>query len=299
MKDFYKILGVRENASEQEIRERWIELTKRYHPDRSEESTSGEKIREINEAYQVLKHSSTRLEYDLKTTYGRREKESKRGSYFKKLGLPAGILIISMIIGVIYFTTQYRDILLVMYLMLVITAIVYIGTKLSSSIDMLRSVETWMENGIRFDFNMRYNVAEVRGSSPDEKAKNLVFSVFDKAEAYYEKHPDRLKPNLATESGFVFDLACYSDNSLLLVKHLDNKEPVTEKDLEIIKKEAAECKGNLADAEVIVVSRTQYTDGAKSFAKGRGLPRSDILFDLIIQKDDSYVAAQVGRRVLG
>ena len=33
MKDYYKILGVEEEASEEEIRARWIELTKRYHPD--------------------------------------------------------------------------------------------------------------------------------------------------------------------------------------------------------------------------------------------------------------------------
>src|SRR5512135_2939275 len=105
MRDFYKILGVKEDASEEEIRERWIELTKQYHPDRSEEATSDEKIREINEAYQVLKHSSTRLEYDLKTTYGRR-KENKRGSAFRKFGPPAGILVIFVIIGIIYFANH-------------------------------------------------------------------------------------------------------------------------------------------------------------------------------------------------
>ena len=107
MKDYYKILGVKKNATEEKIRARWIELTKRYHPDRGEDIASDEKIREINEAYQVLKHSSTRVEYDLKRTYGqgKREskRESKRGSYFKKLGAPASILIIFIILSVIYF----------------------------------------------------------------------------------------------------------------------------------------------------------------------------------------------------
>ena len=106
MKDFYKILGLKEDASEEEIRERWIELTKQYHPDRSEDTTSDEKIREINEAYQVLKHSSTRVEYDLKRIYGQGEKENRRGSYFKKLGLPAGIVIMVMMIGIIYLGTS-------------------------------------------------------------------------------------------------------------------------------------------------------------------------------------------------
>jgi len=99
MKNYYKILGVKKNASEEEIRVRWIELTKRYHPDRGEDKTSGEKIREINEAYQVLKHSYTRVEYDLQRAYG----QEKRGSYFKKLSIPASLLIIFIIVGLIYF----------------------------------------------------------------------------------------------------------------------------------------------------------------------------------------------------
>ena len=102
MKDFYKILGVKENASEEEIRERWIELTKHYHPDRGVDMASEEKIREINEAYQVLKHSSTRVEYDLNRTYGPQKREGKRESYFKKLSVPASILILVIMIGVIY-----------------------------------------------------------------------------------------------------------------------------------------------------------------------------------------------------
>ncbi len=103
MKDFYKILGVKETASEEEIRARWVELTKHYHPDRGEDIASNEKIREINEAYQILKHSSTRVEYDLKRTYGQRKREGGKGFYFKKLGVPASILIIFIILGVIYF----------------------------------------------------------------------------------------------------------------------------------------------------------------------------------------------------
>jgi curved DNA-binding protein CbpA len=99
MKDFYKILGVKENASEEEIRARWVELIKHYHPDRGKDMASDEKIREINEAYQILKHSSTRVEYDLQRAYG----QEKRGSYFKKLSIPASLLIIFIIVGLIYF----------------------------------------------------------------------------------------------------------------------------------------------------------------------------------------------------
>ena len=102
MKDFYKILGVKENASEEEIRERWIELTKHHHPDRGKDIASDKKIREINEAYQVLKHSSTRVEYDLKRTYGYEKREEKRRSYSRRVGISASVLIVFIILGAIY-----------------------------------------------------------------------------------------------------------------------------------------------------------------------------------------------------
>ena len=112
MKDFYKILGVKEDASEEEIRERWVELTKLYHPDRGEDIASDEKIREINEAYQVLKHSSTRVEYDLKRTFNHGIRRRKGTGHFKRWGVPASILIILIIVGVIYiknFETNQTD----------------------------------------------------------------------------------------------------------------------------------------------------------------------------------------------
>jgi curved DNA-binding protein CbpA len=102
MRDYYKTLGVKETASEEEIRERWIELTKHHHPDREKDIASDKKIREINEAYQVLKHSSTRVEYDLKRTYGYERREEKRRSYSKRVGISAGILITLLILGGIY-----------------------------------------------------------------------------------------------------------------------------------------------------------------------------------------------------
>jgi HJR/Mrr/RecB family endonuclease len=52
------------------------------------------------------------------------------------------------------------------------------------------------------------------------------------------------------------------------------------------------------DAEVIVVSETPFTDGAKKYARKPDGQKSDIIFDLIIQKDKCYIATQVGRRVI-
>jgi curved DNA-binding protein CbpA len=83
MKDYYKILGVNKEASDEEIRARWIELMKHYHPDLSKGEKDDERIKEINEAYQVLKNESTRMDYDLET-------DLKRSFIKKKTKKPMG-----------------------------------------------------------------------------------------------------------------------------------------------------------------------------------------------------------------
>jgi curved DNA-binding protein CbpA len=99
MKNYYRILGVKKDASEEEIREHWVKFMRKLHPDqRMEGAVEGERIKEINEAYQVLKHSSTRLEYDLKMAYD----QGKSGSYFRKLSMPVSILIVLVILGTVY-----------------------------------------------------------------------------------------------------------------------------------------------------------------------------------------------------
>lgn len=65
----YEVLGVRENASEEEIKKAYRELVKKYHPDRYNDNPlkdlAEEKMREINEAYDyLLKNlSNTRSSY--------------------------------------------------------------------------------------------------------------------------------------------------------------------------------------------------------------------------------------------
>lgn len=97
MKDYYEILGLEEDASQEEIRERWLELTKLYHPDLLQSPDADERIKEINEAYQVLKDYSSRLEYDLQRALQKSvlkkvvEKEEKKFPWPKVI-LPAGVL---------------------------------------------------------------------------------------------------------------------------------------------------------------------------------------------------------------
>ncbi|MBQ7074379.1 J domain-containing protein [bacterium] len=60
-KDYYKILGVEENASTAEIKKAFRKLAIKYHPDRG---GSKEKFQEINEAHGVLSDEKKRQQYD-------------------------------------------------------------------------------------------------------------------------------------------------------------------------------------------------------------------------------------------
>ena len=64
-KDYYKILGVERNASEDDIRKAYRKLAMKYHPDRNpNDKQAEERFKEINEAYQVLSDSKKRAHYD-------------------------------------------------------------------------------------------------------------------------------------------------------------------------------------------------------------------------------------------
>ena len=81
MKNFYELLEVSENASKEIIEKAYRVLSKRYHPDLQEESKKEEskiKMQEINEAYEVLKDSLKREEYDNKLKEERNFETKKR-----------------------------------------------------------------------------------------------------------------------------------------------------------------------------------------------------------------------------
>jgi hypothetical protein len=55
---YYKILGVKSNASQDEIKRAYHKLAYKYHPDVSNEPNSEQKFQQINEAYKVLKNKA-------------------------------------------------------------------------------------------------------------------------------------------------------------------------------------------------------------------------------------------------
>jgi molecular chaperone DnaJ len=66
-RDFYDVLGVAKNASEEEIKKAYRKLAMKFHPDRNQGDKSKEaeeKFKEVKEAYEILSDASKRAAYD-------------------------------------------------------------------------------------------------------------------------------------------------------------------------------------------------------------------------------------------
>ncbi len=69
-KDYYKIMGVPEDTSADEIKKAYRALARKHHPDLNKDTDSAEKFKELGEAYEVLKDPAKREEYDQLRKYG-------------------------------------------------------------------------------------------------------------------------------------------------------------------------------------------------------------------------------------
>ena len=63
-KDYYKTLGLSQDASQEKVKRAYRRLARKFHPDVSKEPDAEEHFKEVNEAYEVLKDPEKRSAYD-------------------------------------------------------------------------------------------------------------------------------------------------------------------------------------------------------------------------------------------
>lgn len=69
-KDYYTILGVPPDADDKAIKAAYRKLARKYHPDMNPDEGAEDKFKEVAEAYEVLKDTQRRAEYDELRQYG-------------------------------------------------------------------------------------------------------------------------------------------------------------------------------------------------------------------------------------
>lgn len=80
MNDYYSVLGISKNATQEEIKKAYRNLAFKYHPDRNPDNKEAEeKFKKISEAYDVLGDEKKRAEYDRFGSAG--SSYSSRNSY--------------------------------------------------------------------------------------------------------------------------------------------------------------------------------------------------------------------------
>jgi len=63
-RDYYEVLGVSRDATDDEIRRSYRRLARQYHPDVSKSADADVRFKEANEAYEVLSDRERRAAYD-------------------------------------------------------------------------------------------------------------------------------------------------------------------------------------------------------------------------------------------
>lgn len=77
--DYYKVFGLSKTATKEEIKKRYRELAKKYHPDVNRSHDATAKMQEIQEAYYILYDEEARARYDIQydRIYGSKKQDFK------------------------------------------------------------------------------------------------------------------------------------------------------------------------------------------------------------------------------
>lgn len=82
-KDYYRVLGVKRDATDSDIKKAYRKLALKYHPDKNDHPEAEEKFKEIAEAYDVLTNPQKKAEADLAAANA-----SAKPSYFRSSSFP-------------------------------------------------------------------------------------------------------------------------------------------------------------------------------------------------------------------
>jgi len=92
-KDYYNILGISKDASQDEIKKAYRKLALKYHPDKNQDNKQAEdKFKELSEAYEVLGDPKKRKKYDQLGANWKQYENAGAGNYdpFNQTGAPQG-----------------------------------------------------------------------------------------------------------------------------------------------------------------------------------------------------------------
>merc|ERR1712129_437018 len=89
MSDYYSVLNLEKDASEDDIKRSYKILARKWHPDKNpaNQEEANKKFKEISEAYQTLSNADKRIDYDEKQTENEYEQEEEE-EYDEEEGVP-------------------------------------------------------------------------------------------------------------------------------------------------------------------------------------------------------------------